>query len=219
LRLTEELAARLGVRVLHRRSHPGPPPSGDDSWTNVPADETGKPDLSKFDRPAEFYYGVLVEYGEYMAASAREDNAERWTEGARWWNRRVMAEWGLIARGAESIPYALKLLSSREPDNRSAGSAALSEIGKQPGVVQSMIGALDLETEIEARDTMIQSLGRLKDRDAIPKLAEIIRASDKDGDTRWTAIEALGVIVRRRFLKLPDPAAAAAEWLEKHGYN
>ena len=41
----------------------------------------------------------------------------------------------------------------------------------------------------------------------------MIDYEDADGDTRWTAVESLGRIVRRHFLDKPDPVAAARAWI------
>jgi hypothetical protein len=54
---------------------------------------------------------------------------------------------------------------------------------------------------------------RLRNRAAIPALAVVIDDEDADGDTRWTAVESLGRVVRRRFLDKPDPVAAARAWI------
>jgi hypothetical protein len=63
---------------------------------------------------------------------------------------------------------------------------------------------------------MILTLGRLKSRKAIPALASIIRDDAQNHDTRWTAVESLGTIVRRRFIDSEDPIAAALTWVAKH---
>ena len=67
-----------------------------------------------------------------------------------------------------------------------------------------------------ARDSLILALGQLRNRKAIPTLRAIICNTQEDGDTRWTAIESLGKIVRRRFLSQSDPEQAAKDWLAKH---
>ena len=77
----------------------------------------------------------------------------------------------------------------------------------------SLLGALAAETDVEARDSLILALGTLRNRAAIPALAALIEDEDADGDTRWTALESLGRIVRRRFLEKPGPIAAARNWI------
>jgi HEAT repeat protein len=66
---------------------------------------------------------------------------------------------------------------------------------------------------------MIEALGHLKNRRAIPYLAHVIRDVDTDGDTRWSAVEALGRIVRRRFDRQPEAFNAALGWLDSHRFD
>src|SRR4051794_18064855 len=135
----------------------------------------------------------------------------------RYWKRRVQASWGLIARGDEAIPFALEMLRSRNPDIREDGAGVLAALGQEEGVVDELLRALQTETEDQPRDVIIEALGRLKNRRAIPQLAQIIRDSEADGDTRSDAADALGRIVRRRFDQKPDPVRAASHWLDTHG--
>jgi hypothetical protein len=85
-------------------------------------------------------------------------------------------------------------------------------------VIDALLGALEAEVEDQPRDAMIEALGHLKTRRAIPYLAHVIRNADTDGDTRWSAVEALGRIVRRRFDRQPDAFNAALGWLDSHGF-
>ena len=105
------------------------------------------------------------------------------------------------------------MLLSAKPAAREDGAGILAEIGKGEGVVQSVLEALAAETDVEARDSLIQALGGLRNRAAIPALAALIEDEDADGDTRWTAVDSLGRIVRRHFLDEPDPVAAARAWI------
>jgi HEAT repeat protein len=92
----------------------------------------------------------------------------------------------------------------------------LGAVGKDESVVTEILARLSTEADTVARDSLIVALGGLRSRRAIPALAAIIRDESADGDTRWTAVESLGKIVRRRFLKQSIPIEAAIEWLEKH---
>ena len=163
----------------------------------VPIDSSGRPDLSYYTRSAEYYAAMHA-----RAIAPGGTFAER-THGC----------WGLIAKGKEAISYALAMTASAKPDAREDGAAILAKIGKGESVVQSLLGALSVEIDVEARDSLIQALGGLRNRDAIPALAALIDDEDIDGDTRWTAVESLGWIVRRRFLDRPDPVAAARDWI------
>lgn len=164
------------------------------------ADHRGVPDLSHFTAPAETYYRLHLE-------ALRE----------RDFNKRVAASWGLIARGGESLPYLMLMLRSRDAGSREDAAGALAWLGTDAGgVVRELLLALEQETGQQARDSIVLTLGALKNRAAIPALAELIRSEDTDGDTRRCAVESLGKIVRKRFDKQTDPEAAAVTWLDAH---
>ena len=172
----------------------------------------GKPDLS--------YYRDSLEYYKQMYEQSLDSLEGRRTgvgyEVELQFKRRVHAQWGLIAKGAEAAPYALSLLKRSEPEAREDGAAILAELGTDNGVVDALLESLKSETELEARDSMIITLGSLKSRKAIPALAGIIRDEVENHDTRWTAVESLGAIVRRRFMDTEDPIKTALDWLAKH---
>jgi HEAT repeat protein len=84
-------------------------------------------------------------------------------------------------------------------------------------VVQALISALASANEHEERDSVILALGATRRKEAVPALEGILRDPSADGDTRHTAAEALGHVVRRRFDRQPDPLAAAVEWLDRRG--
>ena len=62
------------------------------------------------------------------------------------------------------------MLLSAKPAAREDGAGILAEIGKGEGVVQSVLVALAGETDVQARDSLIQALGGLRNRAAIPRL-------------------------------------------------
>jgi hypothetical protein len=134
------------------------------------------------------------------------------------YHNRVVATWGMIAKGTASVPYALTMLKSKNPDIREDGAGVLMGIGKQPAVMEALLAALDHEMESQPRDVIISALGKMKDKRAIPALARIIRQPDVDGDTRWCAIESLGDIVRKQLTSTPNPVEAALRWLDSHGH-
>lgn len=82
--------------------------------------------------------------------------------------------------------------------------------------MDELLRSLNSETDITAKDSLIIAVGRLKSRKAIQLLAKIIRDQVEDRDTRWTAVESLGLIVRRRFLDQKKPIQSAIDWLAKH---
>lgn len=178
---------------------------------SYPVDASGRPDLC--------YYKDSLDY--YIQMYEQHLGALQGTKGAGYeidlsFSRRVHATWGLIAKGVVAAPYALRLLRHSEPAGREDGAAILSELGKDDSVVDKLLDTLRAETDTTARDSLILAVGRLKSRKAIPVLAAIIRDETADGDTRWTAVESLGIIVRKRFLKQKDPVQAAIAWIDSH---
>jgi HEAT repeat protein len=164
------------------------------------SDSRRGPDLTTYTASAETYYQL------HLAAMRESD-----------FRKRSNAAWGLIARGKASLPYLMLMLSSRDPDSREDAGGALAWLGKEAdGVVAELLTALDVEKEDQARDSIVLALGALKNRAAIPALDALIRSEQTDGDTRRCAVESLGKIVRRRFLKQADPEGAAIEWLDAH---
>lgn len=179
---------------------------------SIPVDERGQPDLSRYTDSPEYY----AELYEKFLASLRGEWPWVTEETSLPWSSRVNATWGLIAKGSAAVPYALKLLVHSEPDAREDGAAILGAVGKDERIVTEVLGRLSAETDMTARDSLIMTLGELRSRRAVPALAVIIRDETADGDTRWTAVESLGKIVRRRFLKQSSPIEAAIDWLNKH---
>ena len=177
-----------------------------------PTDKRGKPDVSYYTDPLAYYIQM---YEQFL------DTIEERKTGAGYevelsFKRRVHALWGLIAKGAEAAPYALSLLQRSEPEAREDGPTILAELGQDDGVVDALLASLKSETDQTAIDAMIITLGELKNRKAIPALAGVIRDEAQDRDTRWTAAESLGRIVRRRFADTGNPLEAALAWLAKH---
>jgi HEAT repeat protein len=177
----------------------------------IPKDKMGRPDLSRYTDPVQYYVAMYQRYLEAMHGSS----------GSRYdaqleFRRRVHATWGLIAKGAEAVPHAVAMLRSEDADAREDGAGILAEVGKDGRVIEHVLRALASETDATARDSLVLALGAFKNRAAIPILADLIRDDATDGDTRWTAVGSLGRIVRRRFLDQAQPVQAALEWLNKH---
>jgi hypothetical protein len=201
---------------------------------HYPMDEHRAPILSHFTQPVRRYVEL---YEQHLAFDRVYEKhlKYRWHDWSAWpqwmyeaatnmYDKNLLAVWGMIAKGAESVPNGLELLRRDEPDARADGASVLGAVGRQESIVDEVIAAAealwlvsnpDRET-LEAVDSMIIALAQLRNRRAIPLLARIIRSGATDGDTRWTAAEALGTIVRRKF-KHPDPVSQALAWLEKNG--
>jgi hypothetical protein len=84
----------------------------------------------------------------------------------------------------------------------------ITKCQRHPGTAadpSGLISALERADTHEERDTLLQALGQMRSKDAVPVIARLIRSDSTDGDTRTMAVEALGKIARRRFDKRPDP--------------
>ncbi len=92
---------------------------------------------------------------------------------------------------------------------RADGAGVLAEIGKDEASIDLLIASLQAESENQPRDAIVQALGHLKSKRAMPSLALLIRDPGTDGDMRQTAIVALGMIVGRRFERQPNPETEA----------
>ena len=166
----------------------------------VAVDERGAPDLKQLQWPADDYYALHLE--------AIEEHD---------FHKRVRASWGLIARGADALPFLTRMLESNSADSREDAAGALAWIGKSsPEVVAKLLDALQHALTDEERDTILLALGDLGANAAVPAIAKVLRDATTDGDTRHAAAEALGKIVRRRFDKQQDPIEAALAWLDAH---
>ena len=178
---------------------------------NTPLTEQRTPERRFFTKPAAYYAQM------HHDAISLYDNSPAKGDAALIYACQVHADWGLIYSGAAAVPFALEMLKSSVPEAREAGAGILAAVGKDDAVIETILASLADETDDVARDSFILALGQLRSRKAIPALAAIIKDATADGDTRHTAVESLGRIVRRRFLNETDPVAAAMKWLEEKG--
>lgn len=188
----------------------------------VECDDRGCPRTASLTKPLAHYIQLYEQSFQFMDAlpgPGLGDPRYHWhaRQAGNAYSNRVVATWGMIARGSEAVPYALAMLKSGNPDVREDGAGVLMGIGSRPGVVEELLNALDRETEAQSCDSIVLALGAMRDRRAIPSLARIIRQPDADGDTRWGAIESLERIVRRKFTTKPDAVREAVRWLDAHG--
>lgn len=172
----------------------------------------GRPDTRYYTDSLEYYIQM---YEQYLATLEGKRGPGYEIELAS--SRGVHAQWGLIAKGAAATSYALSLLERSIPEAREDGAGILAELGRDEAVVDKLIERLASESETTARDSIVLALGQLGNKKAVPSLAAIIRDVAIDVDTKWTAIESLGLIVHKRFLKQDNPVKAAIAWLDTHG--
>ncbi len=180
-----------------------------------PISKNGSPDLALYTEPLEHYIHLYDRFLEINRKGNKADQDEREIV----WSLRVHGQWGMIAKGAASIPHALKLLGNPNPDAREDGASILTAVGKDANNASSLVAALKAETDDTARTAIIEALGGCRSRGSIPALAEIIHSKAVDEETRHTAICSLGKIIGSDLEKQPDPVKSAAEWLKQHDHQ
>jgi len=179
-------------------------------------------DMSAFQQPARAYYELYLECWKAMDGGPRREQGREPDEAAviefRFaYQLMVACDWALIARGAESVPFAMQMLASSDSDIREGGAGVLQGIGRAGAeTIDAAVSQLRVESDIQVRDVLIGALGAMRNPRAIPVLAELVGDSELDDDSLHGAIEALGKVVRIRFLKREDPLAAALEWIANH---
>jgi HEAT repeat protein len=186
----------------------------------IPQTEERTPDLSYLTESAQFYYDLICDSAPHLKDKPRAVTWEEKLIAGTAYGRMVNASWGLIARGAESIPFAIRLVRSKDRDEKEMGANVFCgfQMGERaPEVLQHVIAALEHETDRLVIDSLIGALGHLRSRDAIPVLAKFIRNDQEDGDTRWEAAVSLGKIVHKRFAKDGQNAIEnAMAWLNQN---
>lgn len=189
----------------------------------IPHKHATGPDLSYYSESAQYYYDLIVESTPHL-----KDKGHALTDAEREMasvanNRIVNASWGLVARGAEAIPYATKLLRSVDRDQREAAAnvfCGLRDSRRLLEIMSQITGALQAERDRLVLDSLLAALGHLRSHDAIPVIARFVLNQSEDLDTRNTAAVSLGQIVKRRFDKAGANAIElACEWLRSNGYS
>jgi hypothetical protein len=188
----------------------------------IPTNYHKGPDLSYYTETAEFYYGLICDSAPYLKdkpPGVEATAADKQMAGVAY-GRIVNGSWGLIAKGPEAIPHAMKLLRSADRDLREAGANVFCGIrsgDQNEEIISEIAEMLKTETDRLVIDSLIGALGELRSRSAIALLSRYIRNEHEDSDTRWEAACSLGKIVRRRFDRRgEDAVASAVKWLDQH---
>jgi len=129
---------------------------------------------------------------------------------------RVSAIWALISKGEKSIPFALELLHSKSQEEKEDAAGILGELGKNDDVIDSLIMQLDAKCTVQVKDTIIIALGNLKSKKALKKLKQMLLDPEMDGDSKYTAAESVGKIIKCNILKKDDPITYAIDWLNSN---
>jgi HEAT repeat protein len=132
----------------------------------------------------------------------------------RAYDSRVWATWGLIAHARDALPFALEMARSKNPEVRADATSVFEAVRDDPVAVQALLEMVEAGGDPEPVDSAIDALGRMRVREAIPALAEIVRDPAADGDTRhgaaWSLLQIVGRASRR------DPVERALAWLDEN---
>jgi HEAT repeat protein len=178
------------------------------------------PDLSYYTESAQYYFDLICESAPHLKDKPRAvTDAER--ELASIANNRIVnASWGLIARGVDAVPFAIRLITSKDRDLRESGAnvfAGFRDPSRLNTIVDRIMSALEVEQDRLVIDTLVGALGNLRSRQAVPFLRRLIADPHKDADTRWEAAVSLGKITGKRFDKKgADAIELAQRWLTKN---
>jgi hypothetical protein len=175
----------------------------------IPADERGKRDLSFYTEPLQHYIDL---YNSFINANWKGSTSD---EQRLAWKQRVHGTWGLLAKGQEALPFLLTLVRHANPDAREDASYLLGELKLEAGISEQLLHCLQNETDLVAKSSMIEALGKVRYRPAIPALALLILDKGVDVDTRWNAADSLGRIVGQDFSG-PEKLLKAEAWLAGH---
>lgn len=108
---------------------------------------------------------------------------------------RIETSYKLLALEKPSISWLIVELKDKDWHMRSSAAFLLANIGNAQSV-SPLISALNDESD-EVRWDVVNALGRLKDRNAVPALIEVLR-NEKVDYVRWSAATALGEIGDQR---------------------
>ena len=89
----------------------------------IPSEYSTGPDLSYYTESARYYYDLVVDSVKYFQNKTGKVASDKDKELAGIaYNRFVNATWGMIARGTESLTFAVKLSKSKNWDLNQAAS-------------------------------------------------------------------------------------------------
>jgi len=170
----------------------------------IPIDKSGRPDMSFYTEPLQHYIDL---YGSFLDSSGTSREQQRSA-----WKQRVHATWGLLAKGQEALPFLLTLVQNANPAAREDASFLLGELKSDSAISEHLLAHLGNEKDLVVLSAMIDALGKLRYRPAIPALAHMILAPEIDLDTRWNAADSLGAIAGQDFSG-PDKLQKAESWI------
>lgn len=152
----------------------------------------GRPHLPEYTESLAYYQAM---YGAFLASSAQRLPKR---DGDLAWRQRVHGTYGLIARGAESIPYALRLLRDASPDAREDAATILREVGPAPAAADALLEALAGEADPVTLTAIIECLGTTRSRRALEALQNLSSRSSIDVDMRASLERSIARLRRKQ---------------------
>jgi hypothetical protein len=164
-----------------------------------------KPDVitagNRFPYPSSFYMDAYRSYQSAagtLRSQTRANGKEVAGVGDRLFEQRARAKWALVCRGIESVPYAVQMLRSSDPEEREDGRVILELIGGDDEVVRSLATLLDETTDADLAGNVVSLLGELKNAGAVPRLTAIVLDSASDVAVKQAAMRSLGILAQSR---------------------
>jgi hypothetical protein len=153
--------------------------------------------LHKYPYPASFYMDAYRSY--QMAAAAIESGCvmgekERSTARVRLFEQRSRAKWALASHGAESLPFAVQMLFSFDPEERDDGRVILGLIGSDDDAVDQIASLMQGCEDPRMRQVLISLLGEKRNGRAVPHLTALLVDPSIDPETREATMSALGLL-------------------------
>lgn len=154
----------------------GPPELPELEEISYPRDPAGRPDLRCFSKPVQHYIDYVEDYLASLSPDAFSSESERWRKNqvnalrAHAYQKGVLGEWGLIARGPdEAFPFVLALLSHALPEGRRAAAGVLDAWAASGDArfSSAVLGAAYREASAHEPDpellsVLMETLGRLR---------------------------------------------------------
>lgn len=186
----------------------------------IPHEYKKGPDLSYYTETAEFYYNLAVDASRWFKKSFKHATREEIDTGSSIaYNRLVNASWGMIACGAESLPYAVTLSRSSHWDLNEVASnvwCGLQDPDRVDSVLRWVYSHLDSSPSEPDLLALLEYLGYLRNKSAIAVLSPYLLDNSRTEAVRLTAAISLGRIARKRFERAAtssEAIQAAAAWL------
>jgi hypothetical protein len=187
----------------------------------IPSSYKNGPELSYYTESPTYYYKLIDDCVKYFKDKPKGATKEDKNKALIAYRRMVHATWGLIARGAESLPYALQLSKSSNRDKNQAANSVWGWLRKEVRVytiIETLRLQLANEKELQKVVEIIECLGYLRNQKAIEIISPYLLNSSEDKEIQLKSAIAIGMIAHKRFDKTEksdETIQLAINWLEK----